>query len=99
MDLRGLWFVRGNVVRDLAAFAKRELLPWDGWGLMADPHESDAVELALLDRAAALTLAGDERHAERLALQSREPALRVPPTVLSFNLGGAPVTLPPGTAN
>ena len=61
--------MRGNVVRDLAAFAKRELLPWDGWGLMADMHESDAAELALLDRVAALTLAGDERHAERLALQ------------------------------
>ena len=99
MDLRGLWFVRGNVVRDLAAFAKRELLPWDGWGLMADQHESDAAELALLDRAAALTLAGDERHAERLALQSTEPGLRVPAEVVSFNLAGATVTLPPGAAN
>jgi hypothetical protein len=99
MDLRGLWFVRGNVVRDLAAFAKRELLPWDGWGLMADRHESDAAELSLLDRAAELTLAGDERHAERLALQSSEPALRVPPIVVSFNLGGANVELGPGVAN
>ena len=99
MDLRGLWFVRGNVVRDLAAFAKRELLPWDGWGLMADQHESDAAELVLLDRAADLTLAGDERHAERLALQASEPGLRVPPVVMSFNLGGAKMELAPGVAN
>lgn len=99
MDLRGIWFVRGNVVRDLAAFAKRELLPWDGWGLMKDQHESDAAELALLDRAAELTLAGDELHAERLALQASEPGLRVPPAVISFNLGGAKVELPPGVAN
>jgi hypothetical protein len=99
MDLRGLWFVRGNLVRDLAAFAKRELLPWDGWGLMADQHESDAAELALLDRAAALALAGDERHDERLALQASEPGLRVPTRVVSFNLGGAEVALPPGIAN
>jgi hypothetical protein len=99
MDLRGLWFVRGNVVRDLAAFAKRELLPWDGWGLMADQHESDAAELALLDRVAALTLAGDERHDERLALQSSEPGLRVPSRVVSFNLGGTMVELAPGVAN
>jgi hypothetical protein len=99
MDLRGLWFVRGNVVRDLAAFAKRELLPWDGWGLMADQHESDAAELALLDRVAALTLAGDERHDERLALQASEPGLRVPSHVISFNLGGAAVALAPGCAN
>jgi hypothetical protein len=99
LELRGLWFVRGNVVRDLAAFARRELLPWDGWGLMADQHESDARELALLDRVAALTLAGDEKHAERLALQSSDPGLRVPRAVISFNLGGAAVELPPGVAN
>ncbi|MFD5131703.1 transglutaminase-like domain-containing protein [Streptomyces olindensis] len=30
--LRGLWFVWGNVVRDLAAVNGVELLPWDGWG-------------------------------------------------------------------
>jgi predicted nucleotidyltransferase len=99
LDLRGLWFVRGNLVRDLAALARRELLPWDGWGLMADQHESDARELALLDRAAALTLAGDEKHAERLALQATEPGFRVPRTVKSFNLGGAEVELPGGVAN
>ncbi|MEX2206139.1 MAG: transglutaminase domain-containing protein [Myxococcota bacterium] len=99
MDLRGLWFVRGDVVRDLAALAKRELLPWDGWGLMVDRHESDARELALLDRVAALTLAGDEQHAERLAIQASDPGLRVPREVINFNLGGAKVELPPGVAN
>ena len=30
----GAWFVRNNVVRDLAALNKLELLPWDSWGLM-----------------------------------------------------------------
>jgi hypothetical protein len=99
LDLRGLWFVRGNLVRDLAALAKRELLPWDGWGLMADAHESDERELALLDRVATLTLAGDEQHAERLALQSSDTGLRVPRAVVNFNLGGAVVELPPGVAN
>jgi len=99
LDMRGLWFVRGNVVRDLAAFAKRELLPWDGWGLMKTQRESDAAELALLDRVAALTLAGDEKHAERLALQAAEAGLRVPPRVVSFNLGGAEVALAPAAAN
>lgn len=98
LDLQGLWFVRGNVVRDLAAFAKRELLPWDGWGLMADRHESDALELERLDRVAELTQAGDERHAERLRLQA-EPGLRVPGVVVSFNRGGAKVELAPGVAN
>lgn len=99
LHMRGLWFVRGNLVRDLAAFAKRELLPWDGWGLMATQDEGDAGEMALLDRIAELTQAGDEHHAERLRIQSTEPGLRVPSEVISFNLGGTKVALGPGAAN
>jgi hypothetical protein len=99
LDLRGLWFVRGNLVRDLAARAKRELLPWDGWGLMATRADGDARELALLDRVAELTQAGDERHAETLEVQASEPGLRVPRKVISFNLGGAEVDLGPRVGN
>lgn len=32
--LQGMWFIAGNVVRDLASLNKMELLPWDVWGLM-----------------------------------------------------------------
>ena len=98
LDLRGLWFVRGNLVRDLAALAKRELLPWDGWGLMADrDRQSDPAEVALLDRVAELTRAGDERHTEMLALHESEPGLRVPRVIVSFGPGGdARVDLGPG---
>jgi hypothetical protein len=98
LDLRGFWFVRGNLVRDAAAHAKRELLPWDGWGLMLDrDRQSDAVELALLDRVAELTQAGEERHAELLALQDSEPGLRVPRVIVSLGPGGdATVDLGPG---
>ena len=98
-DLRGLWFVRGNLVRDLAALAKRELLPWDGWGIMATREDGDAAEMALLDYVAELTQAGDERHGELLQVQSAEPGLRLPRVVVSFNLGGAAVDLGPGIAN
>jgi hypothetical protein len=99
LDLRGLWFVRGNVVRDLAALTKRELLPWDGWGLMAKREDGDAAEMALLDHVAELTQASDERHAEVLHLQNAEPGLRVPQVVVSFNLGGAQVDLGAEVAN
>jgi hypothetical protein len=99
LDLRGLWFVRGNLVRDLAALAKRELLPWDGWGLMAVREEGDAAEMALLDRVAELTQAGEGRHEEALQIQHSEPGLRIPQVVVSFNLGGAAVDLGPGIAN
>jgi transglutaminase superfamily protein len=89
LDLRGFWFVRGNLVRDAAACAKRELLPWDGWGLMAErDRQSDGAELGLLDHVAELTQAGEERYAEVLALQNSEPGLRVPRMIVSFGPGG-----------
>src|SRR5262249_16093795 len=79
LDMFELWFIRGNVVRDVAARAKRELLPWDGWGLMLKyDADSDADELAMLDRAAELSLAGDDRLDELLALQANEPGMRLP---------------------
>jgi hypothetical protein len=30
--LRGLWFIAGSLVRDLATLNGREILPWDVWG-------------------------------------------------------------------
>ncbi|MER6138262.1 transglutaminase domain-containing protein [Streptomyces sp. NPDC001815] len=56
--LRGLWFVRGNVVRDLAALNGVEVLPWDAWGLAAKEEAEVTVDdLALLDEAAGITAA------------------------------------------
>jgi AcrR family transcriptional regulator len=53
---RGLPFVRGHVVQDLAALNKMELLLWDVWGLMQAPLDA---ELPLLDEAAERTQAAD----------------------------------------
>jgi len=105
LDLRGLWFVRGNLVRDLGARGKRELLPWDSWGLMRErDRRDDAEEQALLDRVAELTQTGDERHAEVLQLCA-EPALRVPRVITSLaaaprvhSAGDALVVTPAGEA-
>ena len=96
LDLRGLWFVRGNLVRDLAALNKHELLPWDAWGLMIKQQDGDAAEMVLLDYVAELTQAVDERHTEILEVQNSEPGLRIPRVIVSFNLGGADVDLGPG---
>jgi len=61
LDMAGYAFVRANVVRDFLALNKIELLPWDGWGPMAD-SEAEAVtrNVPLIDRLANLTVAGDE---------------------------------------
>lgn len=56
-DMHGLWFVRGDLLRDFLALNKVEILPWDGgWGSFAE-EEPDS---ALMDRVAALTLDVDQ---------------------------------------
>ncbi len=78
-DMHGLWFVAGDLVRDLLALNKLEILPWDGWGLMRGPGEPfPAEDLALLDRIAALTLAPDAGFIELRALYDDDLRLRAP---------------------
>ncbi|HLK88027.1 MAG TPA: transglutaminase domain-containing protein [Candidatus Binataceae bacterium] len=82
-NLRGMWFIAGNVVRDVAALNRRELLPWDVWGMM--PGERDRLsgdDEALLDRAAALTASDDRAFAQVRAIYQDE-RLCVPATVFN----------------
>ena len=81
---RGLWFIAGNVVRDLASLNRMEMLPWDVWGLMELGDEALTDEKkVLLDRVAALTLAGDDSFAEVRAIYESDDRLRVPPVVFN----------------
>jgi transglutaminase-like putative cysteine protease len=88
-DMHGMWFIRGNLVRDLAALNKVELLPWDGWGL-GDKDEQALIseDLALLDRAAALTLAANESFTKMRSFYKAEESLRVPPVIRSYSETG-----------
>lgn len=55
-DMRGLWFVHGNLVRDVASLNKVEMLPWDVWGVIAGADEAlSAEDWDARDKAAALT--------------------------------------------
>lgn len=69
-DMHGMWFIVGDMIRDLMALNKIELLPWDGWGLMFGPEDPMPTgdDLALLDHIAELTLAGNEAFDEIRAL-------------------------------
>ncbi len=82
---RGLYHVASQLVRDLAALNKVEMLADDSWGLARTAFdylwESD---LRLLDRAARLTLAGNEAFPELRALYDLEPRLRVPAVVNTY---------------
>jgi hypothetical protein len=83
-DLRGLWFVAGNVLRDAAALCGMEMLPWDVWGAMRGPGQPlDDATLAFVDRVAELTRDPDARGDELRALYAGDDRLRVPPTVFN----------------
>ena len=79
-DMHGMCFIRGNLLRDLFALNKVEILPWDGWGLMAMPDEAlSAEDVALLDRVAESTAVDDPSFAEVRAIYEGDARLRVPP--------------------
>jgi hypothetical protein len=83
-DMRGLWFIAGNLVRDVAALNNMEMLPWDVWGAMVRPDEPlRDDQLALFDRLAALTRAPDASFAELRTLYEGDDRLRVPATVFN----------------
>jgi Transglutaminase-like superfamily len=79
--ITGMWEVQGNVVRDLAALARVETLPWDDWGVIGR-HFDDLADddRDLLDRAAAVSAAGGPFDAARTMLDA-DDRLR-PPAVL-----------------
>ena len=95
-DMHGLWFVRGNVVRDVAALNKMELLPWDSWGLVyveGGDETLPAETLAGLDEMAALS-GGEAADFERIRrVYESSNQWRVPPIITSFTPAG-PVSVP-----
>jgi hypothetical protein len=92
--LYGLWFVRGNLLRDFAALNKVETVPflirldkgmtWDGWRLVAAKDEEVSEgEYALLDTMAELSLDPDKSFREIRSLYTSQKELRPPETILS----------------
>jgi hypothetical protein len=83
-NLRGLWFIAANLVHEVAALNKMEMLRWDFWGAMPRPHASLIKdELAFFDHLAALTRHPDASFEELRRLYDRDDRLRVPPTVFN----------------
>jgi hypothetical protein len=89
-DMRGLWFIAGELVRDMAAVNKMEMLPWDVWGGMPKPNEVlDPGRLAFFDKVAELTRNPAASFDELRKLYSIDERLRVPDTVFNFLLNRA----------
>lgn len=90
MDMYGLWFVAGNLLRDVAALNNMEMLPWDVWGAMPGEDEPMSEDtLAFFDRLAALTREPDAAFGELRELYESDERLRVPDTVFNAVLNRA----------
>lgn len=82
--LRGLWYVAGNVIRDVAALNKVEMLPWDVWGAMPRPDERQSGEaLDFFDRLAARTREPDSARHELRLIYEWDDRVRVPASVFN----------------
>lgn len=83
-NLRGLWFIAGNLVREAAALNKMEMLPWDVWGAQPPPNEPlNNAQLAFFDTLAALTREPDASCDQLRTLYAEDDRLRVPATVFN----------------
>jgi hypothetical protein len=80
LDMHGLWFIAGNVIRDVAALNNHEMLPWDVWGAMT---QNDAeLDLSFIDQLAAFSQAPD-RHFGDLRAAYKDKRVAVPGTVFN----------------
>jgi hypothetical protein len=88
-DMKGLWFVRGDFVRDVASLNKVELLPWDGWGLADARDESlTQADLDSLDGMAKLTNDAVPEFETVRESYERDERWRVPATIRSYSAQG-----------
>jgi len=89
LDMHGVGFVKGNLIRDLTSLTKTPLLPWDCWGIILEENPGD---VELLDRVAEATQPGTEKYDEIMEL-SEHPLLKVPDTITSLSSSGEPVQI------
>jgi hypothetical protein len=80
LDMHGLWFIAGNIVRDIAALNNREMLPWDVWGAMR--LKDSELDLAFFDRLAVFSHAPDA-HVDELRALYDDERVSVPGTVFN----------------
>jgi hypothetical protein len=87
-DMHGLGFIRGNLVRDVAALNKVELLPWDCWGIIEAPEPNSPDDLVFLDKLAGLTCGEIPDFDAVRRLYETDARLRMDGTLHSYVNGG-----------
>jgi len=83
LDMHGLWFIAGDLIRDVAALNNREMLPWDIWGAMR--RQDSELDLGYFDRLAIASSEPDV-HIDELNALNCDERVRVPRTVFNAEL-------------
>jgi transglutaminase superfamily protein len=84
-DMKGMDFVKGDFIRDVASLNKVELLPWDCWGIiLADYATLPPDDLSMLDQLADLTCADVPDFEAVRQLYESDPRLRVGESIQSY---------------
>ena len=83
LDMHGLWFIGGNLVRDIAALNNHEMLPWDIWGAMR--WQDSELDLSFFDQLAIVSSEPDA-HIEKLIALYCDERVSVPRTVFNAEL-------------
>lgn len=81
-EMRGLWFIAGNLVKDVASMQKKELLQWDAWSGMPRPNNSmtNKKTLKFFDDLAELMIEPD---ANSVKIQKHYQDIKVPDRVFN----------------
>lgn len=83
-DLRGLWFIAANLVHEVVAINKMEMLRWDVWGAMPHPDaQLNDDDMGFFDQLARLTREPDASFEELRGLYENDGRLRVPSSVFN----------------
>ena len=75
----GDWYVRGQLLRDLAALNKVEVAPWDTWWIGAPQHALTPEETALLDHLAHICVSCSNTHGAPTQTWHEDSRLWPPP--------------------
>jgi hypothetical protein len=81
---RGFWFLAAELIRDVAALNKMEVLVWDVWGAMPQPDAKlDGAQLKYFDQLATLTRDPDASFDDLVTLYRYDQGVQVPPVVFN----------------
>jgi hypothetical protein len=80
LHFQGMWFIRGNLIRDLLSLNKIEPLAWDAWGLAPTygPQDVPSEQIELLDNIASVTQGTDPELSRVRSLYEAEEQLHAP---------------------